>query len=183
MEFVATGAGDVPDTPPIQATINDCSSKGGGRVRFPRGSYFYRLKKALQFLGVHSKKIIRPNKAYSYCNSVVAINASKEDPEKRIIDIVRVNAFGGEMSAENPIEGEEIRIEYFDVLVPFAERSENSRHWVFTYNYKRCNLERCLQMPLEHVIAKYSRLRKFRGGLKACSIHRIWQRLQNSLRN
>eukprot|EP01018_Ginkgo_biloba_P032915 Gb_33632 [translate_table: standard] len=39
MEFGATGYGDVLDTPSIQAAIDDCSSKGGGRVRFPRGSY------------------------------------------------------------------------------------------------------------------------------------------------
>eukprot|EP01018_Ginkgo_biloba_P000819 Gb_23533 [translate_table: standard] len=156
---------------------------------------------------VPSMDLFRPNKAYSYCNSVEAIhaiekleaiNAREEDLEKRIIDILRLNAFGGEISVENPIEGEctglwilpsflnhsclpnatklligeamfvhatrdiraaeEIGIEYFDALAPFAERSEKSRRWGFTCNCKRCNLERSLQMPLEHVIAKYARL-------------------------
>uniref|UniRef100_A0A0D6R5Q4 Pectate lyase superfamily protein domain-containing protein n=1 Tax=Araucaria cunninghamii TaxID=56994 RepID=A0A0D6R5Q4_ARACU len=35
----ATGDGKTFDTRSIQAAIDDCSSKGGGRVRFPAGSY------------------------------------------------------------------------------------------------------------------------------------------------
>ncbi|KAG9450267.1 hypothetical protein H6P81_010232 [Aristolochia fimbriata] len=38
-DYGASGDGINYDTEPIQAAIDDCSSSGGGRVRFPEGSY------------------------------------------------------------------------------------------------------------------------------------------------